>query len=80
MRVLSSFEFCSSIQCLFGWSAGDEELLESLEASGQWDEGRTWARQLDSGGQRTCSALHHVTETQVVSKKFLHSKFHKSTM
>lgn len=55
----------SSIQYLFGLSVGDEELLESLEASGQWDEGRTWARQLDSGGQRTSSALHHVTETQV---------------
>lgn len=43
----------------------DEALLLELEKNGQWEEARSWAGQLDLSSQRTSSALHHVTETQV---------------
>ncbi|KAG6556016.1 hypothetical protein Mapa_001956 [Marchantia paleacea] len=45
-----------------GANLDDEGLLDALEKSGQWEQARSWARQLDlsSGG----SSLHHVTETQ----------------
>lgn len=43
----------------------DEALLQHLEKNGQWEEARSWAGQLDLSSQRTSSALHHVTETQV---------------
>ncbi|BBN07122.1 spatacsin [Marchantia polymorpha subsp. ruderalis] len=45
-----------------GTNLDDEGLLDALEKSGQWEQARSWARQLDlsSGG----SSLHHVTETQ----------------
>lgn len=56
----------SFLNSCVGAELGDDELLESLEASGLWDEGRMWAQQLDLKGQRTSSALHHVTETQVL--------------
>lgn len=47
-----------------GTNLDDEGLLDALEKSGQWEQARSWARQLDlsSGG----SSLHHVTETQVM--------------
>lgn len=45
----------------------DEALLQELEKNGQWEEARSWAGQLDLSSQRTSSALHHVTETQVTS-------------
>ncbi|KAL3688215.1 hypothetical protein R1sor_014524 [Riccia sorocarpa] len=45
-----------------GASLDDEGLLDALEKSSQWEQARSWARQLDlsTGG----SYLHHVTETQ----------------
>jgi spatacsin len=43
----------------------DEALLTVLETNGHWEESRSWARQLDLSLQRSNSALHHVTETQV---------------
>jgi spatacsin len=45
----------------------DEALLTVLETNGHWEESRSWARQLDLSLQRSNSALHHVTETQVSS-------------
>ncbi|KAL2630311.1 hypothetical protein R1flu_014997 [Riccia fluitans] len=45
-----------------GASLDDEGLLDALEKSGQWEQARSWARQLDLSSAG--SYLHHVTETQ----------------
>ncbi|XP_024514946.1 spatacsin [Selaginella moellendorffii] len=42
----------------------DDALLKDLEASGQWEDARSWARQLDLSNQGNSGAVHHVTEMQ----------------
>lgn len=44
----------------------DASLLTALEKNGQWEKARNWARQLESIGSSWKSAVHHVTETQVL--------------
>ena len=63
-----------------GIDLDDDSLLRELENSGQWEEARSWAGQLDLGSQRTSSALHHVTETQVRFKPERYKVLPKGTV
>lgn len=44
----------------------DSSLLTALEKNGHWEQARNWARQLEASGGPWKSAVHHVTETQVL--------------
>lgn len=44
----------------------DSSLLTELEKNGHWEQARNWARQLETSGGHWKSAVHHVTETQVI--------------
>jgi len=52
---------------IYNWNdlMDDASLLTSLEKDGQWEQARTWARQLESSGIAWESTLDHVTESQV---------------
>lgn len=43
----------------------DSSLLDALEKSGQWEQARFWAKQLESSGEPWKAAVNHVTEIQV---------------
>ncbi|KAL5555832.1 hypothetical protein UlMin_038068 [Ulmus minor] len=45
----------------------DASLLTALEKNGHWEEARNWAKQLETSGGASKSAVHHVTETQAES-------------
>ena len=45
----------------------DASLLTALERNGQWEQARNWAKQLDVSGGSWKSAVHHVTEMQVLT-------------
>lgn len=45
----------------------DASLLYALEKNRHWDQARNWARQLEASGGPLKSAMHHVTESQVVN-------------
>ncbi|KAG0546959.1 hypothetical protein BDA96_01G038500 [Sorghum bicolor] len=51
---------------IYNWNdlMDDASLLTSLEKDGQWEQARTWARQLESSGIAWESTLDHVTESQ----------------
>lgn len=51
----------------------DASLLDALEKSGQWEQARTWAKQLEASGDPWKSAVNHVTEIQVLHLVFLDS-------
>ncbi|XP_010261035.1 PREDICTED: uncharacterized protein LOC104599968 [Nelumbo nucifera] len=42
----------------------DASLLTALEKSGNWEQARNWARQLEASGAPWKSVVHHVTEAQ----------------
>jgi len=46
----------------------DASLLSALEKNRHWEQARNWAKQLEASGSPWKSALHHVTESQVVLK------------
>ncbi|CAL4895148.1 unnamed protein product [Urochloa decumbens] len=51
---------------IYNWNdlMDDDSLLTSLEKDGQWEQARTWARQLESCDIAWESTLDHVTESQ----------------
>lgn len=51
----------------------DASLLTALEKNGHWEQARNWAKQLEASGGPWKSAVHHVTETQVIYMEFLFS-------
>jgi spatacsin len=46
----------------------DASLLSALEKNRHWEQARNWAKQLEASGAPWKSAMHHVTESQVVFK------------
>ncbi|XP_068653693.1 uncharacterized protein [Aristolochia californica] len=42
----------------------DASLLAALEKNGDWEQARSWARQLEASGGQWKNVVHHVTETQ----------------
>lgn len=49
----------------------DASLLSALEKNRHWEQARNWAKQLEANGAPWKSAVHHVTESQVLFK-FVH--------
>lgn len=47
-------------------SLDDASLLTALETNGHWEQARNWTKQLEASGGPWKSAVHHVTETQVL--------------
>ena len=46
----------------------DASLLSALENNRHWEQARNWAKQLEPNGAPWKSAMHHVTESQVIHK------------
>lgn len=47
-------------------TSDDASLLSALENNRHWEQARKWAKQLEASGAPWKSAMHHVTESQVV--------------
>lgn len=49
----------------------DASLLTALEKNSHWEQARNWAKHLEASGGPWKSAVHHVTENQVLYRFFL---------